>query len=539
MTDGTGRLALVRSALRNGRLRRVLAAYLFFNISELAAWVALLVWAYQEWGVGGASGVSLVQLVPAALLAAPSAAWLGGYSRFGVLRLGYAAQAVAHTAPGALILVGAPSWLVVIAAVASGVTVSMSRPAHNAVLPDVSRTTADLTTANAASGALEAVAAFVGPALAGLALAQLGAGEALVGCGVLMALATLLCPRGRSSQTVSDRDLGIVRPGAHLRSVLVSPDARVLSILSLAEFTLIGLSDILLVVLALDVLGLGNGGPGILTAALGIGGVLGSGLTFVLIGRPRMAAAVLVGAAGAGLAFGLAGAADGLAVAMVAVAACGAFHVLFDVASRTLAQRLLPDQLLAAMFGVRESVMMAGYALGSLAAPILVSLAGSRGAFVVAGACLPVVSLALLRSIVRLDRRTSVPEDVLALLDGVPSLRLLAPRVRERLAIDASAVDVPAGESVVTEGEPGDLFYVIARGTLEVRMGGEPVRTLGPGQWFGELALLRSSPRTATVTAQSPCRLWAIGRESFLGAVGRSTESLGAAEAHARDTYCA
>lgn len=537
MTDGTGRIALVRVALRNGPLRRVLAAYVCFNISELAAWVALLVWAYQEWGVGGASGVSLVQLVPAALLAAPSAAWLGGYSRFGVLRLGYVAQAVAHTAPGVLILVGAQPWLVVVAAVASGVTVSMSRPAHNAVLPDVSRTTADLTTANAASGALEAVAAFAGPALAGLALAQLGAGEALVGCGALMALATLLCPRGGSTQAVSDRDLGIVCPGAHLRAVLVSPDARVLSILSLAEFTLIGLSDILLVVLALDVLGLGNGGPGILTAALGIGGVLGAALTFVLIGRPRMAAAVVVGAAGAGLAFGLAGAADGLAVAMVAVAACGAFHVLFDVASRTLAQRLLPDQLLAAMFGVRESVMMAGYALGSIAAPILVSLAGPRGAFVVAGACLPVVSLALLRSIVRLDRRTSVPEDVLTLLSGVPSLRLLAPRVRERLAIDATAVDVPAGESVVTEGEPGDLFYVIGTGSLEVRVGGEAVRTLGPGQWFGELALLRSSPRTATVSSLSPCRLWAVGRESFLGAVGRSTESLGAAEAHARDTY--
>ncbi len=537
MADATGRIALVRGALRNGPLRRVLAAYLLFNVSELAAWVALLVWSYQEWGVGGASGVSLAQLVPAAALAAPTAAWLGGYSRFGVLRLGYAAQAVAHTAPGVLVLVGAPAWLVVLAAVSSGVTVALSRPAHNAVLPDVSRTTSDLTTANAASGALEAVAAFAGPALAGLVLAQLGAGEALVGCGVLMAVATAISPRARSAAAPSDRSLGIVRPGAHLRALLVSPEARVLSVLSLAEFTLLGLSDILLVVLALDVLDLATGGPGLLTAALGVGGVVGSGFTFVLIGRPRMATAVVVGAAGAGLSFALAGVVDGVVVAMLAVAACGAFHVLFDVASRTLAQRLLPDRLLAAMFGVRESVMMTGYALGSLAAPLLVALSGPRGAFVAAGACLPVVAVLLLRSIVRLDRQTSVPEDVVALLAGVPSLRLLAPRVLERLAIDAVRVDVPAGSVLVTEGDAGELFYVVESGDLEVAVHGDVVRTLGPGQWFGELALLRSSPRTATVTAVTACRLWTIGRESFLGAVGRSAEARGAAEDHARTTY--
>jgi MFS family permease len=222
---------------------------------------------------------------------------------------------------------------------------------------------------------------------------------------------------------------------------------------------------------------------------------------------------------------------------MLGIAAFGAFQVHFDVASRTLTQRLLPDRLLAAMFGLRESVMMTGLALGSLAAPALVAVAGPRGAFVAAGAILPLVVVALLRSIARLDGRTSVPAEVFALLAGVPSLRLLAPRVLERLAIDSALLEVPAGQVVVAEGEPGDLFYVVESGSLEVTVREEPVRTLGPGQAFGELALLRRSVRTATVTAGTACRLWALDRESFLGAVAGSTEALDAAEAHARENY--
>lgn len=537
MADEPGRIALVRQALRNGRLRRVLTAYLLFNVSEWAGWLALLVWSYEEWGVGGASAVALAQLVPAALLAAPTAAWLGGFSRAGVLSVGYAAQALGYSVPGVLVAIGAPAAFVVATAAVAAVAVTLTRPAHNAILPEISRTTADLAAANAASGALEAVAAFAGPALAAVALAVLGPGEALVACGALMALAAVLSPRAASVRPASDRALGLAGSAAQLGSVVRSPEARVLSILALAEFTLIGLSDILLVVLALDVLDLDSGGPGLLTAAFGVGGVLGSAFTFVLVGRPRLAVPVVVGAAGAGASFALAGVAGAAATAMLAIAAFGAFHVHFDIASRTLTQRLLPDRLLAAMFGVRESVMMTGLALGSLAAPLLVTLAGPRSAFVAAGAFLPLVVLALLRRIVRLDGQTSVPTEVFALLAGVASLRLLAPRVLERLAIEADALDVPAGEVVVTEGEAGDLFYVVESGALDVSLRGEAVRALGPGQAFGELALLRRSVRTATVTARSDCRLWTLDRESFLGAVARSTEALEAAEAHARDTY--
>jgi MFS family permease len=538
MAEERGRIALVRQALRNRLLRRVLAAYLLFNVAELASWLALLVWAYQSWGVGGASGVALAQLVPAALLAAPAASWLGGFSRVGVLRIGYAAQAVGHTVPGILVVVGASPWLVVLAAAGAGLTVALTRPAHHAILPEISRTTADLTTANAASGGLESVAAFMGPALAAVVLAWRGPGETLVACGVLMALATALSPHaGAGASAASDRSLGLAASGSALGAVLRSPEARVLSALSLAEFTLLGLSDILLVVLALDVLHLDSGGPGLLTAALGVGGVVGSGFTFLLVGRRRLAVPVLVGAVGAGVCFALAGSAAVAATAMVAVAACGAFLVHLDIAARTLTQRLLPDRLLAAMFGVREAVMMTGLALGSLAAPLLVTLAGPRATFVAAGAFLPVVVVALIRSIARLDRRTAVPEDVFSLLAGVPTLRLLPPRMLERLAIDAVPVAAPAGRVVVAEGEDGDLFYVVESGALEVSVAGEPVRVLGPGHGFGELALLRRTPRTATVTARSDCRLWSVDRDGFLGAVGRSPEALDAAETHIRDTY--
>ena len=122
------------------------------------------------------------------------------------------------------------------------------------------------------------------------------------------------------------------------------------------------------------------------------------------------------------------------------------------------------------------------------------------------------------------------PGPHLARLRATPTLRLAALPQLERLSRDAIELGVPAGAPVVTEGEPGDLFYVLLDGEVVVTRHGEEVRRLGPGSSFGEIALLHRSPRTATVRAVTDTRLVTVRRIDFLRTVRSGLGSFGAAE---------
>lgn len=531
--------AVVRQALRNPDLRRVLAAYLLFNVAEWATWIGLLVWGYGVGGVRGSAGIALVQLVPSALFAAPAAALLGRLPRGRALALGYAAQTIGFLALGAALVTDAPVVVVSVTAAASAITVTLTRPTHNALLPEISRTTDDLSAGNAVSGSLEALATFLGPLASGLVLAVWGAGGVLLvmsGCSAVGVLLTAwlvtAAPRRAVVRRASDG-----RADGALRTVLRNPAARLMSLLIAAEYALVGMMDILLVVLALDVLGMSNAGPGILNSAIGVGGITGAALTFTLIGRPKLARPLLLAALCLGLAFALAGQSGAPLVAVLLVAVSGAGKLFYDVASRTFIQRLLPDHLLIAMFGLQEALMMTGLALGTLATPMLVGLVGSRGAFIAAGCFLPLTAVASYGMLRRLDARAAVPIDVLALLLRVPIMAVLAPRIVERMACDAVPQSVPTGEIVVRQGDDGTRFYVVASGRVCVDIDGSRIRELGPGDWFGEIALLRDVPRTASVTALTNVSLWGVDRESFLVSVTAVPHSVELADAHIRDDY--
>jgi MFS family permease len=319
--------------------------------------------------------------------------------------------------------------------------------------------------------------------------------------------------------------------------VIEDPAARVLSAMVAAESTLIGMIDILVVVLALDLLEMADSGPGVLNAAIGLGGLIGAAFTFLLVGSQRLAAFLAFGGLIAGVPFALAGVAPAVGTAAVLLFLCGAGKAFFEVTARTFLQRLLPDRLLTAVFGLQESIMMAGYALGSLAAPLLVAALGPRGAFAVAGLFLPIVTITTWSVIRRLDAQAVVPRDVLALLLDVPILSVLAPRIVERMAREAVPVTASEGVRVIAEGDSSDRFYVVAEGRLSVTRSGQLLRRLGTGDWFGEIALLRDVPRTATVESVSEAALWALERDQFLAAVAYSPQAVRAADDHARDHY--
>jgi CRP-like cAMP-binding protein len=132
---------------------------------------------------------------------------------------------------------------------------------------------------------------------------------------------------------------------------------------------------------------------------------------------------------------------------------------------------------------------------------------------------LPVAILALESRIRALDGAVVIPERGLSILRSVDLFAPLPAPMVEVVASRLTCTNVPRGFVVVREGEPGDRFYIIADGEVEVSRNGRYVARLGPGTYFGEIALLRDVPRTATVTATTPTVLLTLERADFLEAI--------------------
>jgi len=180
------------------------------------------------------------------------------------------------------------------------------------------------------------------------------------------------------------------------------------------------------------------------------------------------------------------------------------------------------------VLGLIWGAAMGALALGSVLAPVLVRELGARAAFVIVGLLLPVLTIAGFRRMRALDE-VATPTRQQVLVDDVPMFAPLSLAAKERLATKLFPLDVPAGETIVRAGDVGDRFYIVDSGTVRVGLeNGE--KESGAGDYFGEIALLRDVPRTATVTAESATRLYALERADFLAAV--TGHALAEAAAH-------
>jgi len=521
---------VVRAVLRNPALRRVFAAFLLFNAVEFGTWVAMLLFAYDATGPASVGVVALVQLLPAALFAPVAAAIGDRFPRQRVLLAGYSIQALAFGVTAAGMLGGAPAPLVYVAAACAAASLTLTRPAQGSLLPLLARTPEELTAANGLSGSVEGAGVLLGPLAAAAILVAGSPGTVFVVGAVGALVATLLVarlPAGRSSAVMAhvagdDHLAGQVNAGvlAGLQVLARHADTRLVVALLALRMFITGALDVLFVLLALEVLRTGESGAGILNAALGLGTLVGGALTFALVGRPRLAPALAL----SGLLFGLSIMALGLplpvALAPVLIALGGIGSAATDVAGRTILQRATPDEVLSRILGALEGIGLAALAAGSIIVPVIVAVVGVAAAPVVVGLVLPVgvvVALAGLRSI---DRRVHVPVRELAQLRAVPVFAPLPPPQLEAVAGRARWITVEAGEVLIREGDRGDRYYVLESGRMRITRGGIEQRIAqGPADGFGEIALLRDVPRTATITALEPCVLLALERHDFLEAV--------------------
>ena len=519
----------------NPNLRRIQLALLGSNLGAWAYIVAIAVYAYDQ---GGARAVGLVALARWGI-AALVQPWAGviadRYPRRLVMVCSDAARAGALALAAAVALTGGPAMLVYAMTVLAAVANTPFRPAEAALLPSLARTPEELTASNVASNVNDSVMMFAGPGIGGVVLAASSPGVVFAATAGTLVWSSLLVVGVRPPARASGEEPAEREPiGAALAkgfaTVLRAPRVLLLIGLFLAQTLVGGALTVLTVVLALRMTGLGAAGVGWLNAALGIGGVLGAMVAAGLVGRKRLASDFGIGIVLWGLPLAAVAAFPRASLALVLFGVVGIGNTLVDVSGLTLLQRSAPEEVLGRVFGVLETVTGIGFAAGAALAPALVAALGDRWAFAVSGMLLPALALLAWRRLVAIDAEAVVPERQLALLRAIPMFAALPGPTLERLAAGLRRVDVPAGEIVLRQGDVGDRFYVVGAGHAAVEVDGRPAPDLGPGDHFGEIALLRDVPRTATVRALEPLELHALERDDFIGAVTGHAPSMEAAE---------
>jgi MFS family permease len=509
------RLAAAALAGRNPNVRRVELAWGTAITAEWAYFVGLGVFAYHTGGASAVGLAGLVRLLPAAVVA-PSAASLGDRIRRERLLLGAALLGAVSLAGSAVAAFADSETGVFAGAALFGISSTLIRPTLQALLPSLTRTPEELVSANAATSTVESLGTLIGPLVAGVLVEEARVGVTFAAAAGAMAVGVALILLVRAEGPASGRAAAPGRPGFAWRTVAQHPGAPVVVTLMVAQAFVRGCLNVLIVVAAFRLLDGGGGTVGVLTAAIGAGGVVGAVVSSTIHGS-RLARVFALSLLGWGLPIALIAPSPELVAAFVLLAIVGASNSVEDVAGFTLLQRAIRDDALSGVLGLIWGAAMGALALGSIATPVLVRELGARTAFVLVGFLLPVLTIAGYRRMRALDAG-SVPSRQQNLVDEVPMFAPLSLAAKERLAARLVPLDVPADATVIRAGDIGDRFYVVDSGTVRITFDGG-AKEGGAGEYFGEIALLRDVPRTATVTATTPMRLYALERADFLAAV--------------------
>lgn len=547
--------SVFRAALRNPELRRVGLAYALFAAAEFGVWIALLVYAYGHGGATAGMVMALVQLVPCVLFSPFFGAVADRHRPAPVLRLGYLLQAVSMAAVAVAIATGVPVIVVFVLSPLTALSITVIRPPQAALLPAVVRTADELTAANVMTGWTDGAASLVGPAVAGILMAWHGpdlavGAMAAMSAGALVLILGVAGPAAAASSELAASDLNdddaepevesdritgddaptpraeptgfgvlLVAARSNLRVATRTQQLRVLFALHTFYFVLIGSLDLLCVVLAVELLHMGAGGPGFLNAALGAGALVAGFVTVFLVGRRHLATTLTISLAISVSALAVIELLPRVIPALLLVATVGLAGAVFDVTGRTLLQRSAPPDAIAGTFAVYEALMDLGLALGVVLVRVALAVGGIPAALCAPAAVAAVLLAVVWRGLRTIDTAATVPQVEIQLLRSIPLFAALPAPAIEGIARQLVTLSVTEGEVIVTEGEPGNRYYAVADGQLTVSRHGRRLGTLSRADGFGEIALIRQVPRTATVTAQTDALLYVLEKEPFVMSV--------------------
>jgi MFS family permease len=526
--------AALASNLRRPDLRRAQLAFGSAYAAEWALTVALGVVAFRDGGATAVGIVVLIRMLPSALAAPFATAVADRVRRDLVLIWVGVIRAAAVGAAAVVMAVDLSAVFVYALAVLATIPFIAFRPAHSALLPALCQTPTDLTAANASRGLLDSVSTLVGPLLAALLLDVSGP-EAVfaltAGLSLWSALLVSLIDYEPAPRETPPAPIRIAADTAEgLRAIAAQRDVTMLFGLGAVQAVTRGALNVFTVVVAIELLETGEPGVGVLTAAIGVGAVVGSLGASVLVGSRRLAAYTGVGTALWGTPLVLIGVFPAELLALVMLAIVGAGNALVDLGYFTLFPRLMPDEVLARVFGALESLVALAVGLGSILTPLLIHFFGIRGALVAIGLMTPAVVALIWSRLVRVDEGLGAEADTIERLRKVTMLRPLPVSTIEHLARNVREESVEPAETVIEQGQVGESFYVIVAGEAEVKENGHLLRVLSGGDSFGEIALLRDVPRTTTVRARTPLALYALDRRHFVPIVSGYSESATAAE---------
>jgi MFS family permease len=527
-----GRLLVQTQAVfRNRNIRHLELAYAGAITSEWAFTVALAVFAYERGGARDVGILGLVRMAPAALATPFTAAYADRYERERALVVVSALSALALAASAALFYESRSEAGIFAFAAAHAIVSTLCRPTVSALLPSLATSPQQLIAANGLSITLEGLGTLIGPLLAGLLVATANVGVVFVfGAVAYVAAALALAAihvegRLQSAHERADRNLA-----AGFRLLARESAPRLIVGLFTAQTFVRGALNVLVVVIAFRLLHAGGGWVGFLSGAVGAGTLVGGFATVGFTGR-RLALPFGLGLVLWGAPIALVAAGSSKALALLLLGGVGIGNAIEDVAGETLLQRLVSDDVLGRVLGVMFGLATAGFGIGAIATPAVIAGLGSRGALVATGIFLPALVLLSLPALRRIDATAGAPTHELAILDQVPMFAPLPIVAKEQLARSLVAMTVAPGTEIIKEGDLGDRFYILVRGHVAVRQGDRDTGELGEGDSFGEIALLRDVPRTATVTARDDVEVYALDRSHFLEAVARHAAGRAAAEA--------
>jgi MFS family permease len=516
----------------NRRVRNIQLAGIGSTLGTYAYAVALPVYAYHS---GGARAVGLLFFARLGL-AALAAPWLGvladRWSRRRLMVTADLVRAGLLVGMTAVASAGGKAYVVYVLAVTTTIITGSYQPAQAALMPSLVETPEELTAANLVGNTVASVGMFVGPALGGVLLVLSGpaAAFALTAALFVWSAAFVFQVPADDPPERTERLRILPELSAGFAAVLRRPALRVVIGLTTAQTLVEGTLYVLLVVLALQILHGGNATLGWLNAAMGVGSIVGAAVVAVIAARRRLAGGFALGVLLWGVPLMGVAAVSSLAPALALLALVGIGAILTEVNGITLVQRSAENDVLGRVFAVLESLILGAMALGSVVAPALIGWLGPRSALLATGAFLPALLLPLWPTLRRVDAEAAIAAEPLGLLRGIEIFTQLPEPVLERLASGATTVSIAPFHPAVSQGEAGRQFYVIAEGRAAVEIDGAESRELGPGDFFGEIALLRDVPRTATVRALEPLRLYAVERDEFIAAVTGHAPTLAAAE---------
>ncbi|HTR76169.1 MAG TPA: MFS transporter [Solirubrobacterales bacterium] len=497
-------------------------------LTFFASWsfsIALAVYGFEAHGIVGVGVVALIRYLPGAIVAPIAGVMIDRYSRRDMMVVCVVAMALVLVGATVAAAAGAPTWVVFIFPGLYAIASAGYIPAESSMSPMLAQTPQQLSAGNVNDSVMENLGSLLGAIGAGILLTATSPAFVFGVCaGASIVVVALLVgvPRDRrpdyldapSELTAAHREMM-----TGLRTLAAHPGLRLAWLITAAFLLFEGFAEVIVVSLALHVLSLEDGAVGFLKATWELGAVVGGIGLFLILDRGRLVIAIAGGSALLGAAALLPGALPHPITAYAGWLGMGIGFVFIEVAAKTLTQRLGDDETMGRLLTLLQSGKLAAMALGSIVAIALDETIGTRASLIVVGALMPGFVLLCWMRLRTYEVGAPVATVPYRLLRHNSIFEPLPMATVERLSHDLAPVDFDGGVDVIVQGEVGDRFYLIESGQVEVFENGDFRRNEGPGESFGEIALLHDVPRTATVRTTEPTRLLALEREQFLFAV--------------------